>query len=45
MGNTVVLIPAQDSWQTLFDSLGQFSEDFMASRDQPEQRGRERLFE
>ena len=45
MGNTVLLIPAQDSWQTLFDSLGQFSEDFMSSRDQPEQQEREGLFE
>lgn len=45
VGNTVLLIPAQDSWQTLFDSLGQFSEDFMSSRDQPEQQEREGLFE
>jgi antitoxin VapB len=44
-GNAVLLIPAQDSWQTLFDSLNQFSEDFMASRDQPEQQLREGLFE
>mgnify|MGYP001097217371 CR=1 FL=1 len=45
MGNTVLLIPAQDSWQTLFDSLNQFSEDFMTSRDQPEQQEREGSFE
>ena len=45
MGNTVLLIPVQDSWQTLFDSLSQFSEDFLASRDQPEQQLREGLFE
>ena len=45
MGNTVLLIPIQDSWQTLFDSLSQFSEDFLASRDQPEQQLREGLFE
>jgi len=45
VGNTVVLIPDQDSWQTLFDSLGQFSEDFMESRNQPEQQVRESLFE
>lgn len=44
-GNAVLLIPAQDSWRTLFDSLSQFSEDFMASRDQPEQQPREGLFE
>jgi antitoxin VapB len=45
IGNTVVLIPDQDSWQTLFDSLSRFSEDFMASRHQPEQPERESLFE
>ena len=44
-GNTVLLIPVQDSWQTLFDSLSQFSEDFMATRDQPEGQLREGLFE
>ena len=31
IGNTVLLIPVQDSWQTLFDSLSQFSEDFLAN--------------
>ena len=45
VGNTVVLIPEQDSWQTLFDSLDQFSDDFMESRNQPEQQVREGLFE
>jgi antitoxin VapB len=41
----VVLIPEQDSWQTLFESLEQFSDDFMESRNQPEQQVREGLFE
>jgi antitoxin VapB len=36
MGNAVVLIPEQDSWQSLVDSLPLFSEDFMAVREQPE---------
>lgn len=45
VGNTVVLIPEQDAWQTLFDSLEQFSDDFMESRNQPEQQVREGLFE
>ncbi|MFB0536523.1 MAG: antitoxin [Anaerolineae bacterium] len=44
VGNMVVLIPEQDSWQTLFDSLEQFSDDFMESRNQPEQQVREGLF-
>jgi antitoxin VapB len=37
MGDIVLLIPCQKPWQTLFDSLDQFSEDFMADRVQPEQ--------
>lgn len=45
VGNAVMLIPVQDSWQTLFDSLDQFSEDFMDSRDQPVHQVREDLFE
>jgi len=45
VGNMVVLIPEQGSWQTLFDSLEQFSDDFMESRNQPEQQVREGLFE
>ena len=32
VGNSVVLIPYQRPWQTLFESLGQFSEDFMEDR-------------
>ena len=35
MGNAVVLIPEQDSWQSLVDSLPLFSDDFMAVREQP----------
>lgn len=45
VGDTVVLMPYQGGWQTLFDSLDQFSEDFMASRSQPEQQLREDAFE
>jgi len=45
VGNMVVLIPEQGSWQTLFDSLEQFSDDFMETRNQPEQQVREGLFE
>ena len=35
MGNAVVLLPSQDFWQPLFDSLRQFSDDFMEDRVQP----------
>jgi antitoxin VapB len=45
VGNAVVLIPEQGSWQTLFDSLERFSDDFMESRNQPEQQVREGLSE
>ena len=45
MGNAVLLLPEQDTWQLLFDSLGLFSDDFMEVRDQPEKQVRETLFE
>jgi antitoxin VapB len=45
VGNAVVLIPYQDSWETLFGSLDQFSEDFMQEREQPAPQDRESLFE
>jgi len=45
VGNAVLLLPEQDSWQILFDSLDLFSDDFMESRDQPEHQVREKLFE
>lgn len=44
VGKAVVLIPYQDSWQTLFESLDQFSDDFMNERDQPAPQEREDLF-
>ena len=45
IGNAVVLIPEQHSWQTLFDSLSGFSADFMDERHQPELDDREMAFE
>ncbi len=35
VGNAVVLLPWSDSWQTLYESLEAFSEDFMEERGQP----------
>ena len=35
VGNAVVLLPHQDSWLGLFESLELFSKDFMENRDQP----------
>lgn len=43
-GNAVVLIPSNHSWDALFSSLDQFSDDFLSERAQPEQQSREDLF-
>ena len=45
VGNAVVLISYQEPWQMLFDSLDLFSDDFMETREQPEQQKREVVFE
>ena len=46
VGEAVVLLPFEHSWNTLFDSLTQFSDDFMEERAQPEMhQDREGLFE
>jgi antitoxin VapB len=42
-GNAVVLLPANGAWEALIQSLDQFSEDFMAERNQPARRKREEL--
>jgi antitoxin VapB len=42
----VVLLPREDSWRTLYESLGSFADDFMVERYQPaDQQEREPLFE
>jgi antitoxin VapB len=45
MGNAVILLPVEHSWQSLIDSLDGFSDDFMAERDQPPAQPRESLFQ
>ncbi|MFO1431897.1 MAG: type II toxin-antitoxin system VapB family antitoxin [Candidatus Competibacteraceae bacterium] len=45
VGNAIVLLPVQQPWETLFESLQLFSEDFMDERNQPPQQQREALFE
>lgn len=35
VGNAIVLIAKDNPWQSLFESLEHFSEDFMMARDQP----------
>ena len=45
IGNAVVLLPFDHSWEPLFSSLDKFTDDFMADRNQPEQPARQDLFE
>jgi antitoxin VapB len=45
VGNAVILLPQKGSWKSLLESLNRFSDDFMETRQQPDQRSRERLFE
>jgi antitoxin VapB len=42
-GKVVMLIPAKGSWQSLFNSLNKFSDDFLAERKQPLTQKREAL--
>ncbi len=37
IGKMVVLIPKDDPWASLVNSLDQFTDDFMNTRDQPNQ--------
>jgi len=41
VGNALYLIPFHDPWQSLFDSVNEFTADFMNERKQPEQQIRE----
>ena len=45
VGTALVVIPKDNPWQTLIDSLSLFSEYFMATREQPKLETREELFE
>ena len=37
IGNALVLIPENDPWQSLFDSLNQFESGFRLEREQPQE--------
>jgi antitoxin VapB len=41
VGNCLCIIPYHQPWQSLFDSLQLFSDDFMDNRSQPQQQQRE----
>ena len=43
IGKIVVLMPKDDPWSSLIDSLNQFTDDFMDTREQPDQKPREDL--
>lgn len=43
IGNAAILIPLDNPWQSLFDSLGKFSDDFLEDREQPPMQEREDL--
>lgn len=43
MGNAAVLIPTNEPWKSLLNSLDKFSKDFMETRNQPQQQIREDL--
>jgi antitoxin VapB len=46
IGPSVILIPKQHNpWQSLVESLDQFSDDFMQDRAQPAEQSRTRAFE
>lgn len=43
IGNMVILLPKDDPWSPLLNSLDQFSDDFMNEREQPQMGAREEL--
>jgi antitoxin VapB len=44
VGNAIVLLPMDQPWDTLWESLTHFSEDFMSERDQPPVQRRDDAF-
>lgn len=45
LGNAVVLLPDEGSWESLIESTAKFSEDFLESRSQGEHESRGEIFE
>lgn len=41
IGNTLQLIPYHDAWQNMFDSIKEFTPDFMSDRNQSHLQNRE----
>lgn len=44
VGKVTILFPVKNPWEPLFDSIDKFSDDFMDTREQPEQQTREDIF-
>jgi antitoxin VapB len=44
VGDAVILLPRRKKWDSLFESLKEFSDDFMNERVQPPQEKRSELF-
>ena len=45
IGKLIVLVPIANTWDSLLNSLENFSDDFMSDRNQPDIQEREGLFE
>jgi antitoxin VapB len=43
IGKIIILIPKDDPWESLAESLDQFTDDYMKTRDQPPNDSREKL--
>lgn len=44
VGKATILLPVKNPWESLFDSLNKFSNDFMSTREQPKQQERDDIF-
>ncbi len=44
MGDAVILLPYDNPWKSWIESLNLFSDDFMETREQPEQQKREETY-
>jgi len=43
-GKSIVMLPLKNPWELLLNSLHKFSNDFMATRNQPKQQERDDVF-
>ena len=41
IGNSVVIMPVDDPWRNMVEACGEFTDDFMESRDQPDPQDRD----